>query len=333
LKFLLFACIAALLTTSTLAVNDEAVVVSALRDPVDKSYRRMMKGRELFEALHALAPAAALRYKLLPRKRETKMDGIGLAVVGDSFELAVPVAADRTFALERDQRALDEDASVRPNRRARTMTWRSEVRTPGLPADTRRLGDLRLECRVGMEARLVSEDASFIGRVMEFIQSGAEFCNAPEDVPYLFFAERPLFSVTLSAGARRQTVSIGRLYAGVAHGRTPKEELPYCDCEALLDRAYTLPLGDRSWPDDTLVEFEHMDLPASQAEHFLRGDNREGVSAVFGKGTVTRFDSGYEVWSYRYGPRERRFGETEFVVLFDPSGAVAKTRLRPAPAQ
>ena len=36
-------------------------------------------------------------------------------------------------------------------------------------------------------------------------------------------------------------------------------ELPYCDCEVLLDRTYFLPLGDRSWPDDTLVEFDYMD--------------------------------------------------------------------------
>jgi hypothetical protein len=35
--------------------------------------------------------------------------------------------------------------------------------------------------------------------------------------------------------------------------------LPYCDCEVLVDRTYYLPLGDTSWPDDTLVEFEYMD--------------------------------------------------------------------------
>ena len=38
-----------------------------------------------------------------------------------------------------------------------------------------------------------------------------------------------------------------------------KSDLPYCDCEVLLDRTYFVPLGDPSWPDDTLVEFEYMD--------------------------------------------------------------------------
>jgi hypothetical protein len=27
----------------------------------------------------------------------------------------------------------------------------------------------------------------------------------------------------------------------------------------MLDRTYFLPLGDKSWPDDTLVEFEYME--------------------------------------------------------------------------
>ena len=38
-----------------------------------------------------------------------------------------------------------------------------------------------------------------------------------------------------------------------------KGDLPQCDCEVLVDRTYFLPLGDLSWPDDTLIEFEYMD--------------------------------------------------------------------------
>jgi hypothetical protein len=36
-------------------------------------------------------------------------------------------------------------------------------------------------------------------------------------------------------------------------------DLRYCDCEVLLDRTYYAPLGDRSWPDDTLLVFEYME--------------------------------------------------------------------------
>src|SRR5919206_2779683 len=118
--------------SSAAAAADDAVEVKGLRDPVDKSYRRMVSGMDLFQKMHALAPQATLRYKLLPRKRDTDMDGIELRVVADTFELPVALAPDQTFTLARDQKALKEDASVRPNRKADSMTWRAEIRTPGL---------------------------------------------------------------------------------------------------------------------------------------------------------------------------------------------------------
>jgi hypothetical protein len=236
----------------------EFVLVNGTRDPVNKSYRKMLNGMALFEKMHGMAPNASLRFKLLPRQRDTQMDGIVLEIVGDTVTVPVALAADRTFTLERDQQALDENASVIPNRKANSMTWRTEIRTPGLPPNTRRLGDLRLECQVGMEAGLVSNTRPVIGLVADLIQGMLDFCNG-SDVPYLFFSERPLFGVTMIAGARREILSVDDLYAGVSYGRVSKVDLAYCDCQVLLDRTYFLPLGDKSWPDDTLIEFEYMD--------------------------------------------------------------------------
>jgi hypothetical protein len=235
-----------------------AVTVKATRDPVDKSYRKMVKGMDLFAAKHSLAPTSALRYKLLPRQHDANMDGIALNIVGDTVTIPVPVAPDHTFTLGRQQKALDEDASVIPNRKAGSMTWRADIRTPSLPPDTRRLGDLRLECQVGIAADLVSNTRSGIGQIASFVTNMLDYCNTSE-VHYYFFAERPLFSVTLVAGARREILPVDELYAGASHDPTVKAELPYCDCQVLLDRTYFAPLGDHSWPDDTLVEFEYMD--------------------------------------------------------------------------
>jgi hypothetical protein len=239
--------------------QDDAVVITALRDPVSKSYRRMIAGMELFEKRRHLAPAASLRFKLLPRNRQTNMEGIALGIEGHSFAMPLEVAPDHTFVLQRNPIALKENASVMPNRKAGTMTWRADIRTPGLPPNTRRLGDLRLECEVGMEARLISNYRPFLfGLINTRLREGPEYCHRAEP-RYLFFADRPLFSVTLVAGARRQVLSVDRLYGGASRDPEWKEDLPYCDCEVLIDRAYFLPLGDGSWPDDTLVEFEYMD--------------------------------------------------------------------------
>jgi len=234
------------------------VTVGSTRSPVDKSYRKMLRGMDLFEARHALAPAATLRYKLLPRQRDTNMDGITLEIAGDTVTIPVPVAPDRTFTLGRNQKALDEDASVLPNRKAGSMTWRADIRTPGLPPDTRRLGDLRLECEVGIEAGLISNERSIFGQLGNLFTSMVDYCSRRE-VHYFFFAERPLFGVTLVAGSRREVLPVDELYAGFSQGLTAQSDLPYCDCQVLLDRTYFMPLSDQSWPDDTLVEFEYMD--------------------------------------------------------------------------
>ena len=320
----LAACCLFLLVSRASAADDEAVNITALRDPVDKSYRKMAKGMALFEARHAAAPGATLRYRLLPRRPDTDMRGIAVSVVGDSFERPVRVAADATFALAFDRTAVEEDASVRPNRKAGTLTWRADIRSPGLPPGTRRLGDLRLECRVGMEAGLVSQYPSLFDRMMDFVLGADRFCGEKEP-PYLFFAGRPLFAVTLVHGERRETLSVGALYAGLAHDRAPDRLLSYCDCAALLDRAYYVPLGDRSWPDDTRVQLESMDEPPAASDYAnLVGSSKAEMAEIFGRGKEMRFGGGREVWAYD-------FGQAELVMLFDAAGRVAKARMATVP--
>ena len=230
----------------------------ATADPVEKSYRRMVRGMDLFERRRALSPHGELRFKLLPRKPGVSLDRLELLVLGKTVETPIPVAPDRTFVLQRDARAFDENAMVTPDRKALTMTWRAEVRTPGLAPGTRRLGDLRLECQVGMEAGLYSNSPSFITRIFSELSTTPAYCENPEN-RYLFFADRPIFGVTLVSGERREMLPASRLYAAAINESNLAAELPYCDCEVLLDRTYFLPLGDRSWPDDALVVFDFME--------------------------------------------------------------------------
>ncbi|MCQ6468525.1 hypothetical protein NPN14_25195, partial [Vibrio parahaemolyticus] len=52
------------------------VTVDATRDPVDKSYRKMLQGVDRFEHDRALAPQAVLRFRLLPRQPGVDMTGV-----------------------------------------------------------------------------------------------------------------------------------------------------------------------------------------------------------------------------------------------------------------
>ena len=240
---------------ATVVPPAQTVTVTSTRDPVDKSYRKMVRGMERFERQHNLAPKAALRFRLLPRTPKVDMSGITLRLVGDGITVPVPVAPDNTFTLPRNQQALREDAAVIANRKTTSMTWRAQVSTPGLPPGTRRLGDLRLECLVGVEAGLVSNSSPLFGWISDALTSPDQVCNSP-DGNFLFFTERPVFSVTLSAGARTEVLPFRFLYAG---GEQTRDMLEYCDCQVLLDRTYYAPIWDKTWPDDTLVSFEYMD--------------------------------------------------------------------------
>jgi hypothetical protein len=255
---LLAACTALAAQERPRQAPQQITITGTSRQAVEKSYRKMVRGMDYFErARAAIAPEASLRFRLLPRKPGTDMDHIVLEVIGSTFDYAVPIAPDHTFVLEPDAKAMQEDAVVSPNRKRLSMTWRTEIRTPGLPPHIRRLGDLRLECEVGLEADLVS-NSSPIGRIYDLFTDGKAYCDR-KDARYLYFAERAIFSVTLVAGARREVLPLDRLYAMASDDPGLKEDLPYCDCEMLVDRTYFLPLGDHSWPDDTRVEFEYMD--------------------------------------------------------------------------
>jgi hypothetical protein len=235
-----------------------SVTITGVAPPVEKSYRRMVEGMDLFEQMHAHAPNAQLRFKLLPRKHGTNMDDVLLEVVGRTFSYRVPIAPDRSFTLTRDPKAWDQDAVVSPNRKQLSMTWRTDIRSPGLPPDTRRLGDLRLECMVGIKAGLVSNTSPIIEKLSSILTDPFRYCGQ-KNAQYLFFADRPIFAVTLVSGKRTEVLPIDSLYASASDDPGLPGDLPFCDCEVLLDRTYFLPLGDESWPDDTLVEFEYME--------------------------------------------------------------------------
>jgi hypothetical protein len=103
---------------------------------------------------------------------------------------------------------------------------------------------------------------------------------------------------------------VERLYGGASVDPQWKEDLAYCDCEVLIDRAYFLPLGDASWPDETLVQFEYMD-DAPNADRVTKAE----VGKALGDARVVDFASGYEIWAY-----------PDLVVLFGPDGRARKAR-------
>lgn len=228
------------------------VRVDGLTDPDEQSYRAMVRGMDAFEQYHALAPTATLRYRLYPRLPGVRAQGTTLTIHGDSVDIPVPLADDLTFTLPRDAKAWDERADVVTNRKSRSFAWGPDVRTPGLPPNTRRLGDLRLECEIDRAARLL---VGFKPPAYLVLEATVNVCKTYPGA-WLYYGDRAVFNVTLVHGGRREPLFSSSLYGDAL---AKPFQLFYDFYPLLVDRTYTIKVSDTSWPDDTLVELEYMD--------------------------------------------------------------------------
>ncbi|OBV39212.1 hypothetical protein [Janthinobacterium psychrotolerans] len=209
----------------------QVIDVRGTRDPDLQPYRTMLKGLDAYADHQRLAPGAPLRFKLMAATPAVSMADVALRLEADNLSVAIPLASDGTFALTRDKTAYDANADLVSNKKRSTVRWRPNIVTPGLPANVRRLGDLRLECEVRWA---VEQDALPFMRRNLFKLAGGPCHSAMISVPYP--AARTLAGVLLKSGDRSVRLPLGE------------------------DRQrYTPPLHDASWNDDALLTFSYAD--------------------------------------------------------------------------
>lgn len=212
-----------------------AVVVSNSKDPDWKTYRAFSAGLDVFDAQRQLAPQAVLRFVLLPKKANASLDGVKLRIAGDALSIAIAVEDDGTFKVPRSAAASREDAELLLNRKPGTFRWRPDVRTPGTPANSRRLGDLRLECAV----RWAIEQHETPYLIRKLVAAVGQPCVAAR-IRNDFIAPGTIRAMYLSHGERRV-------------------QLP-ADMVENDGKEFVAPVQDSSWPDDALLEFEYAPL-------------------------------------------------------------------------
>lgn len=208
----------------------QVVEVSGVKNPELKPYRQMVKGIDAFEKFHSLAPAASLRFQLLGVNKDVAFDKVSLKLSGSNTDVSLPIAADGTFILPRLQAAVDDNAELVSNKPKGMLRWRGDIRSPGVPANARRLGDLRLECEIGWAVN--REDMSFMTR--NSLSAIGGLCHS-KMVGLRYQAPRRLAGVSLVSGERRATLRI----------------------DADNKRVFWPPLADSSWNDDSLIVFDY----------------------------------------------------------------------------
>ena len=219
--------------------NDDGgkVLVNGTRNPELKPYRVMSAGLDAFDKYHALAPAAPdVRFKLRPVGGDPTVDmnGLTLRIAGNTTSIPLPLSEDHMFSLPRSSAATDEDADLVLNKKKGSYRWQPMIQSAGVPPGMRRLGDLRLECQVGVA--VAKREMSFMERAFVATLLGStEWCSSGK-LNWGVATTRPVRSATLILGPRRVTFPVSDDRMG-----------------------YTALTGDVTFPDDALIDIQFAD--------------------------------------------------------------------------
>lgn len=228
----------------------QAVEVNGTKDPDWKRYRVMLKGLDAFEKHHALAPNAAQKFILRPRKAEGVLKGTTLRIASDDYSLPIALAEDGTFSLPRDAKAVEQDAELLINRKKALFRWWPYVRSPNLAKNQRRVGDLRLECE--MFWAVYYDDVPFVAR--NLVRAFGGPCKSKK-VAIGFPADfQGIKSATLVDGERRLELSLNTKLS-----------------------SFSAPLFDLSFADDAMIEIVYEDNPT-----LINQRNFSGLSVSVG---------------------------------------------------
>jgi hypothetical protein len=215
------------------------VVIQGIRNPELKTYRVMAAGLDAFDDYHALAPAAPeVRFKLRARggAKNVEMENLAIRVAGDSVSIHLPVAADHTFSLPRSEEARRENADLLLNKPKGGYRWEPDIHSAGVPQGMRRLGDLRLECKV-LVATAKEEIGFWFTSMVNTLLLTTDWCGH-EKIKLQKVTQRTVASATLLHGEQRVPLKLSSDGLG-----------------------YYPPLGEKIYADDELIEIQFVEAP------------------------------------------------------------------------
>lgn len=303
-----------------------------------KTLGQLFQAQALFDRYRALAPAAELKFQVYARTQADAAPSLDLGLMAPTGRQPLALDAEDRFVIDPAWRALPDRTELRSRLADGRVTWRPDIRTPGVPDGERRLGDLRLQCRVGFGSG-VARGTSWLGGLLDF---SFDDCWDRDWSPSNF-ADRPVFAVTLVHGERRLRLS-ARLLHGLRDDGGPRYDWGY----SLRERMFRLPIGDERWPDDTRVVFEAMDDPPAAPDPALAAlqDDwvRAGLTLAPGMTVAEaaqrlgaaaddlRFESGRRLqrWLHEVNPGKPPL-KLEWVGLFDADDRLLKSQLRASP--
>jgi hypothetical protein len=212
------------------------VEVTGLRAVPWKSYRAMLVAETTYrEYKDELAPQAQFLFAVLPPPGQQFAKNFALRVrMSDGREVPIRFERENMFKLP----ALpvpDPDAELVSNFKGGRLRIGMHLRTPNVPPESLRLGDLRLACRI--EVGLERDEQSLLAR--------------------LILPDRCTSRLRASKHS-----SIGQLPTSGAILRQADREMALpAVIEGNKVAMYKVPLHDTAWSNDALVIFDYKDPP------------------------------------------------------------------------
>jgi hypothetical protein len=195
-------------------------------------YRMFDAGMEVFERQREHAPRAQLSFRLIAEPM-ARLEGLSLELHGRD-EWTPVLDMKGTFTLERSREAAEADAWLISNRlftELGTETIWVRVRTPGLPDNVYRMGDLRVQCQVFTVTSYVNSPKL---RYEEAIRrAGEDHCKLSSGFPdrYVIAHDGPIRQAFVVQDGARTPIMV----------------------EPAWRRLY-VPIHDDKWTDDALIE-------------------------------------------------------------------------------
>jgi hypothetical protein len=196
--------------------------------PSQIAYKNLMNAMDAYQENRAYAPKAPLRFIVQPLNPAEVLSGLTVAISGGTLNASLQVDKDGTFEAPNLEPAIAKNSLIVINRREGTILLKPYVNSFNAASDTRRLGDLRLECEITWA--MEKDDLSIIERSALRLIGG--LCGSSQSkVTYRVI--KKLQGANLVSGGRKLALPIDK----TGYGFSP-------------------PVHDRSWPDDAIIELD-----------------------------------------------------------------------------
>lgn len=210
----------------------DTVNIVAYKNPDRRPYMAFIRAMEANEQFKALAPMAKVNFQLvslLEKGRDFK--NIHLRFVGTNLDLPILLSEHGLFRLEKSFEKEADNAELIVFAKSGTTKFKVSVRTPEIPANERRLGDLRLECE--MEWAMNKGDLPFVMRAAFALGGG--LCHSNK-ITVSFLETKKFKAIWLVDSSRKVSI-----YSGKSESR------------------YVPPIYDLSWGNEAKLVFEYDD--------------------------------------------------------------------------